>query len=44
MCVQRSKRKLIGLNEVMHIKCLAQESRNGSDNDDGEEIDDDSFG
>lgn len=36
--------KLIWLNEVMHIKCLAQDSRNGSNNDDDEEIDDDSLG
>lgn len=36
--------KLIWLNEVMHIKCLAQEYRTGSDNDDDEEIDDDSLG
>lgn len=36
--------KLIWLNEVMHIKCLAQDSRNGSNNGDDEEIDDDSLG
>ena len=28
----------------MHIKCLAQDSRNGSDNDDEEETDEDSLG
>lgn len=36
--------KLIWLNEVMRIKCLAQDSRNGSNNGDDEEIDDDSLG
>lgn len=35
--------KLVWLNEVMHIKCLAQDSRNGNDNDD-EETDEESLG
>lgn len=36
--------ELIWLNEVMHRKCLAQDSWKGSDNDDDKEIDDDSLG